>query len=202
MEKIHYSKFRSLSKTISKDFVRNKYLYLMALPVLAYYILFHYQPMYGAIIAFKDFSPAKGIIGSDWVGLDNFKSFFRSFYFVRVVRNTILISLYNLMFGFPCPIILALLINEIRSNKFKRTVQTISYLPHFISVMVVCGLIVDYTSSNGVINDIIAAFGGKRVSLLLKPELFRTIYIGTDGIRSSIWRPLWRSIRNSMKRQE
>ena len=104
----------------------------MMIPVIAYYVIFHYGPMYGAIIAFKDFTPVKGILGSDWVGLKHFEEFFGSYYFLRVLKNTVLISLYTLIFEFPAPIILALLINEVRRRYFKRVVQTITYMPYFI----------------------------------------------------------------------
>ncbi|AEE96864.1 ABC transporter permease [Mahella australiensis] len=175
---------------IAKDFVRNKYIYIMAIPVLAYYIIFQYGPMYGLMIAFKDFSPGKGIWGSPWVGFKHFESFFNGPYAWQLIRNTLLISIYSLLWGFPAPIILALLLNEVRNNTFKRTVQTITYLPHFISLVVVCGLIVDFTASDGVINDIIEMLGGQRTNFMMKPEWFRTIYIG-----SGIWQEIgWGSI--------
>lgn len=173
-----------------RDLKKYKHIYIMAIPVLAYYILFHYMPMYGAQIAFKDFSPGKGILGSTWVGFKHFLSFFSGIYFYRVLINTVLINFYSLLFGFPAPIILALLLNELRNNTYKRFVQTVSYLPHFISVMVICGMIIDYTSRDGVVNDIIAMLGGNRESLLLKPELFKMIYVSTD-----IWQQVgWGSI--------
>ncbi len=175
---------------IKTDIIRNKYIYIMALPVIAYYIIFHYMPMYGAIIAFKEFNPALGIIRSPWVGFKHFKSFFEGVYFWRLIRNTLLISIYSLVWGFPAPIILALLLNEVKNNYFKRTVQTISYLPHFISLVVVCGIIKDFTSTDGVINDIIELLGGERTNFLMKPEWFRPIYVG-----SGIWQEVgWGSI--------
>lgn len=174
-------------KFLMKDLKKYKYIYIMAIPVMVYYILFCYWPMYGAQIAFKDFSPGTGIWGSPWVGFRNFLDFFKGLYFFRVIRNTILINTYGLLFGFPASIILALLINELRSKLFKKAVQTISYLPHFISIMVICGMIIDFTTKNGLVNDIITAFGGSRSSLLLKPEFFRTIYISTDIWQSIGW---------------
>jgi putative aldouronate transport system permease protein len=175
---------------LGKDFSQNRFVYLMAVPVLLYYILFHYGPMYGASIAFKDFSPAKGILGSPWIGFEHFKSFFDSYYFFRIFRNTIVINLYVLIFGFPLPIILAILLNEIRTTGTKRFIQTVSYLPHFISIMVVAGMIIDFTSRQGVINDIIGFFGGERMSLLLDPKKFRPIYVISD-----IWQTMgWNSI--------
>ncbi|MFK7692042.1 ABC transporter permease [Paenibacillus sp. HJGM_3] len=172
------------------DIRKNKLLYVMLLPVLLFYVIFHYVPMYGAIIAFKDFSPRLGIWGSDWAGFEHFETFFTGAYFWRTIKNTILISLYELLFGFPAPIILALLLNEVRNSMFKRTVQTVTYLPHFISLVVICGIIKDFTVSDGVINDIIAFFGGERVTLLLEPEWFRTIYVS-----SGIWQHIgWGTI--------
>jgi len=146
--------------------------------------------MYGAIIAFKEFNPALGIMGSPWVGFKHFKSFFEGVYFWRLVRNTLLISVYSLIWGFPAPIILALLLNEVKNKYFKRTVQTVSYLPHFISLVVVCGIIKDFTSTDGVINDIIEFLGGERTNFLMIPEWFRPIYVG-----SGIWQEVgWGSI--------
>ena len=162
----------------------------MALPVLAYYIIFHYGPMYGVIIAFKNFSPGRGILGSSWVGFQWFKDFFSSYYFGRLLRNTVLINVLNLIFSFPAPIILALLLNELRHERFKKTVQTVSYLPHFISLVVICGMIHDFTARDGIINDIVEWFGGERKTMLLEPGLFRPIYIisgsGQNGGSDSI----------------
>lgn len=179
--------FIKILKFLLKDLKKYRYIYIMAIPVMVYYILFCYWPMYGAQIAFKDFSPGTGIWGSPWIGFKNFLDFFKGLYFFRVIRNTILINAFGLLFGFPASIILALLINELRSKLFKRAVQTISYLPHFISIMVICGMIIDFTTKNGLVNDIIVAFGGTRSSLLLKPEYFRTIYISTDIWQSIGW---------------
>lgn len=180
----------NLIQAIKKDFKKNKWLILMALPVVAWYILFHYVPMYGVIIAFKEFSPVKGILDSKWVGLRHFQDFFSSIYAWRVIRNTLLINFYQLVFGFPAPIILALLLNEIRSKHFKKMVQTVTYLPHFVSTVVICGMIIDFFARNGLINDIIAAFGGSRTIFLLQPEWFRTIYVSTG-----IWQGVgWGSI--------
>ena len=175
---------------IVQDLKKNHWIYFMALPVLAYYLIFHYWPMYGAIIAFKQFSPGRGIWGSPWVGFDHFERFISGVYFTRIVRNTIMLNGLNLLFGFPASILLALLLNELRSNIFKKVVQTVSYLPHFISIMVICGMIIDFTRSRGIINDIIAFFGGPRVSLMLWPENFRFIYV-----ISEIWQQVgWGSI--------
>jgi putative aldouronate transport system permease protein len=177
-------------KQFTRDFIMNKYLYLMMVPVLAYYAIFHYTPMFGAIIAFKDYTPIKGIMGSDWVGLTNFKEFFGSYYFWRILKNTVVISTYSLLFEFPAPILLALLINEVRNQIFKRVVQSITYMPYFISMIVICGMISDFTNSDGIINTLLMYFGYDGRAMLQKPELFRSIYI-----LSEIWQKIgWESI--------
>ncbi|WP_028550125.1 ABC transporter permease subunit [Paenibacillus sp. UNC451MF] len=187
---VPYAAKRNLAIEWLGDIRKNKLLYLMLIPVVLFFAIFHYVPMYGAIIAFKDYSPRLGIWGSPWVGLEHFQSFFGGLYFWRVLKNTILISLYELLFGFPAPIILALLLNEIRSSLFKRTVQTVTYMPHFISLVVVCGMIKEFTSSSGIVNDVIAYFGGERFSLLLEPEYFRTLFIS-----SGVWQHIgWGTI--------
>ncbi len=165
-----------------KDFKQHWVLYLMFLPVLAYYLTFCYAPMYGVIVAFQRFNPAKGIFASTWVGLKNFMEFFRSFYFWRLTGNTLIISFLDLLFAFPANILFALLLNEIGTKWFKRSVQTITYLPYFVSVVVVAGLLLDFTQKDGIINDLIVLLGGKRENLMMKPELFRTIYVA-----SNIW---------------
>lgn len=181
---------QSFRSRLVRDFVLNKYLYIMMLPVIAYYLVFHYAPMYGALIAFKDYSPMKGILGSDWVGLKHFHDFFGSYYFWRILKNTILISLYTLVFEFPAPIILALLINEVRKKKFKRVVQTITYMPYFISLVVICGIITDFTNADGLINRLFMFLGYDGQAMLQKPDLFRPIYV-----MSEIWQRIgWESI--------
>ncbi|MBT2291488.1 sugar ABC transporter permease [Paenibacillus albidus] len=180
----------SLIQAIKKDYKKNKWLILMVLPVVAWYILFHYVPMYGVIIAFKQFSPIKGIWDSNWVGLQHFYDFFNSISAWRVIRNTLLINFYQLIFAFPAPIILALLLNEIKSKYFKKTIQTVTYLPHFVSTVVICGMIIDFFAKSGLINDIIAYFGGSRTIFLVEEGWFRTIYVGTG-----IWQGVgWGSI--------
>ncbi|WP_245773134.1 ABC transporter permease [Paenibacillus catalpae] len=162
----------------------------MMLPVIAYYIIFHYVPMYGALIAFKEYSPMKGILGSDWVGLKHFHDFFSSYYFTRILKNTLVISLYSLIFEFPAPILLALLINEVQSKTFKKVAQTITYMPYFISLVVICGIITDFTNADGIINRLFMLFGYDGQAMLQKPELFRPIYI-----LSEIWQRIgWESI--------
>ena len=192
-ERIQVSKGLAFNRKITflkKQWYKSKYVYIMLIPVLAYFIIFCYVPMYGAIIAFKDFSPSKGVMGSTWVGFKHFTNFFHSYYFVRLLKNTLLINVYDVLFGFPSPIILALMLNEVRSKVYKRTVQTLSYLPHFISVVVAAGIILDFTSRTGVINKILLIFGIASIPFMTMPEWFRTIYVG-----SGIWQNLgWDSI--------
>ena len=130
-----------LGARIRRDWIRNRSLYIMVIPVLLFYILFHYKPMYGTIMAFMDYSPRLGFAGSEWVDFDNFIRFFRSPYCWQVIRNTLILSVYGIVICFPAPIILALLINEVKSQGYKKVVQTVTYLPHFISLVVVTGII-------------------------------------------------------------
>ncbi len=172
------------------DFSQNRSLYLLAIPVVVFYLLFHYLPMYGAVMAFQDYSPMQGLFGSEFVGLQNFFDFFDSYYFGRIVGNTLIISFLSLAFEFTTPIILALMINELRSQRFSSVVKTVSVFPHFISLVVVCGIVQDFTSMNGIINQIFVFFGYDGLSMLQKPELFRPIYI-----LSGIWQSIgWNSI--------
>lgn len=171
---------------IKKDLKRNWVLYLLILPVILYYILFMYKPMYGALIAFQNYRPAKGF-GETWVGFKHFIRFFENPYFGRLFRNTLLISLYNLIFGFPVPIALALLLNEIKSKKFKNVTQTLMYLPHFVSMVIVCGMLKQFCLSSGLFNDIIELFGGERTPLLQRVEAYRTIYVASDIWKSFGW---------------
>lgn len=181
---------KSFGVRLKEDIVRNRVLYIMVLPVLIYYILFAYLPMYGITIAFQDYDPALGYTGSPWVGLQNFKDFFKSVYFFRILKNTLHISLASIIFGFPAPIILALLINEVTSKKYMKTVQTITYLPHFISLVVVCGIIKSFTGTNGIITQIVSKFTNDSTSLLMKPKAFVPVYI-----ISEIWQGIgWGSI--------
>nr|WP_306813093.1 ABC transporter permease subunit [Paenibacillus soyae] len=170
-------------KQIKANLIKDRYLYLLLIPFLAWYIIFAYKPMYGLQIAFKDFSVYKGIAASPWVGLENFETFFRSPYFLRLLKNTLLLSLYQLLFAFPVPIILALLLNEIKNGIFKKTVQTFTYLPHFISVVVVAGIVTNFLApSNGIINILIEMMGGEKKYFLTDPDWFRTIFIGSMDI--------------------
>ena len=180
----------TFGQRLKKDWSRNKWKYILLLPVIVYLILFCYKPMYGVIIAFKDFRPHKGILGSDWVGFQHFMTFFQSRDFLRVLRNTFSISGLGILFGFPAPILLALLLNEVRCEPFKRVVQTITYLPHFVAMVIICGLIKSFCFSGGLFNSIIEFFGGVARPLLQEKELFYPILIGSD-----IWQGIgWGSI--------
>lgn len=180
----------TLKKKLVRDIKKNKYKYLIILPVIIYLILFCYKPMYGIVIAFQRFRPNLGIAGSKWVGLNNFKRFFSDPSFFRVLKNTFSISFLSIIFSFPMPIILALLLNEVKVSWFKRSVQTVTYMPHFISRVVMCGLVSSFCQTNGVFNDIIVFLGGERTNLLLNSKLFYPIYILSD-----IWQEVgWGSI--------
>lgn len=185
-----FSRLKNVIAYFKKDIKDNKVKYLMVLPVVVYFLIFAYKPMYGIVIAFKDFKPHLGIEASQWIGLDNFKRFFTDPSAVRIIGNTFRISLVSLVFGFPAPIILALLLNEIKNKHFKRLVQTFSYMPYFISLVVMCSLIRTFTQSDGLINDILVHFGVERANLLANKNLFIPIYV-----LSSIWQTVgWDSI--------
>ena len=173
---------RNVFVRLGENIRKNPLIYMIALPVILYYLIFHYGAMWGLVIAFQNYVPNKGIFGSKWVGLQNFQDFISSRSFPGIVINTLAINFYQLLLAFPAPIILALLLNEVRNIRFKKTVQTITYMPHFVSIMVLCGMIVDFTLTHGLINEIIVFFGGERSPLLTRPELFRGIFVG-----SGIW---------------
>jgi len=180
----------TFGQRLAADLKRNKELYLMVIPVIAFYIIFHYGPIYGAVIAFKTYAPAKGVLGSPWVGFKHFQDFFQSYYFWRLIRNTLTISVTSLVFGFPAPIILALMINELRSKYFSRTVQTITYMPHFVSMVVICGMIVQFTKDTGVVTTFLSFFGMAKETMLNDPNKFVPIYV-----TSGIWQEVgWGSI--------
>lgn len=185
------AKAANFNRRVVRDFRRNKMIYLMLSPVVLYYLIFQYGPMYGLQIAFKDYSPALGFLSSPWVGFEHFKEFFSSFFFWRLLRNTLLLSLYSLIFAFPAGIILALLLNEIRNSMFKRGVQTITYMPHFVSLVVIVGILFDFFARDGIINDILVfLFGIEPIAFMREAEWFRTLYISSD-----IWQNVgWSSI--------
>ncbi len=174
-------------KSCAIDFQRNKFKYLIVLPVVIWLIMFCYKPMYGIIIAFKDYRPGLDILKCKWVGFRYFEQFFKDPYFFRILRNTIVISAEALLFCFPLPIILALMLNEVKNKRFKVLVQTVTYMPHFISLVIICGLVKSYCQSNGVINDIIALFGGERRNLLMEDALFRPIYLISESWKEVGW---------------
>lgn len=183
----HLTKSRKQMKCI----LRNWDLYLLLIPVLAYFIIFHFAPMYGVQIAFRQFSFRKGITGSTWVGLKHFERFFSSFYFERLMINTLTISIYNLILGFPVPIILALLLNEVKNPHYKKTIQTITYAPHFLSTVVMVSIInALFSSSTGIVNNIAQALGGQRTDYITEPAYFKSLYV-----LSGIWQSMgWNSI--------
>jgi putative aldouronate transport system permease protein len=169
---------------------RDRYLLLIFAVPLIYYLVFHYGPMYGVLIAFKDYRVAKGIWASPWVGFKHFANFLSDGYFWKLVRNTVLLNLLSILFGFPAPVLLALLLNEVGSYRYKRFVQTVSYLPHFISTVVVCGMIVNALSTDGPMNALLASVGMKKIPFMIRPEWFRFIYVS-----SGIWQGVgWGSI--------
>ena len=172
---------------VHKDYRKNKWVIFMTLPVVLWYIIFAYIPMFGVSIGFFDYNVAKGLTGSAFVGLKHFREFLTGYYAWRVIRNTLLISFYNLVWGFPIPILLAVMINELRCSRYKKIVQSLTYLPHFISVVVVCGMIVNFVSLSGLVNDIMQLLGLERVNFLMYPKYFRRIYVGTEIWQSAGW---------------
>ena len=165
---------------IKKDFVKNWPLLLMVAPALAFYIIFHYIPMGGLLMAFENYKPNLGLLGSKFVGMKNFVDFFSSVYCWRVIRNTLILSLLQIGIEFPFTICFAILLNEIGSAKYKSTVQTLSYMPYFISLVVVAGIIIDFCQTNGVLTVLVQAVTGKSDNLLSNASNWRPIYILSD----------------------
>ena len=176
---------------LKRGIKKNKQLYWMFIPVLLYFLIFQYGSIYGIIISFMDYRPAKGFLNSNWVGLKHFIRFFQDPYFGRLMKNTLTLSISSLVFGMPAAILFALLLNEIRNAKFKRVVQTISYLPHFISLVVICGMIREFVKADGIITTLLSAIGlVEAKNLLMKPEYYAPIHV-----ISHIWQSLgWDSI--------
>ena len=181
------SEKNSYLRRLRKNIFQYYELYLLILPVVAYFIIFCYYPMYGAQIAFRNYKPRLGILGSEWVGLKNFISYFESFYFWRLIRNTVLLNVYGIIFHFPLPIILALMINELHNRRYKRVVQTVTYLPHFVSLVVICALLSDMLSIDGWFNDFIEMLGGTRHSFLIDPGCYRTIHVSSNIYQQIVW---------------
>lgn len=182
---------RKKSSATVRRIKKNWDLYLLILPVMAFFLIFEYVPMYGVQIAFKDFIATKGIMGSPWVGFKHFERFFESYYFWRLLKNTLGIGVYQLLVGFPVPIALALLINELRSKRISRFVQTVTYAPHFLSTVVMVGMIFIFLSpQTGIVNELITWFRGAPIDFLTEPAWFKSIYVG-----SGVWQQMgWSSI--------
>lgn len=180
------SGFQKKLSTVSSNWE----LYVMIIPVILFYAIFCYWPMYGALIAFQNYKPFLGMSGSEWVGFGNFQQFLSSPYFFEKMKNTLTISVSTLLFSFPTPIILALLINEVRNKKFAKTVQTITYMPHFISIVIVCSMVRMFVGEGGLINQMLQVFGYDGMDMLSKPHMFVPIYV-----ISGIWQEIgWNSI--------
>ena len=167
---------------LKRDFRMNKGLYFLILPVVVYLIIFNYVPMAGIILGFERFTPKNGVYMSEWVGLKHFVTFFSSVFFIRVLKNTMILSLYAVIFGFPAPIIFALLLNELDNEYYKKVIQVVSYMPNFISTVVISGIIIDFVASDGVITGKLVNVGflKEAKNLLSVPEYFRTIMVLTD----------------------
>lgn len=165
-------------QTIKKDWIHNWSVYLLALPILIYFIIWNYLPMVGIVLAFEDYSARGGFVFSEWIGLKNFVDFFQSYYLWRLLRNTIVLSILDLCINFPAPIILALLMNELQNELFKKVIQTISYMPHFVSTVVICGIIVDFMSYNGAVTMMLVKLGiAENKDLMSVKAAFRPVYI-------------------------
>jgi len=178
----------SYFKKLRIDVLKEWDLYLLLIPGIIFILIFKYAPMYGITIAFKDFNIFKGLAESPWVGWENFERLFHSREFARVFRNTLIISLYKIVFLFPLPIILAILMNEMKNMIFKRGIQTVVYLPHFLSWVIVGGLFIDLLSTNGgIVNRIIVALGGNQVSFFMDNSVFRSVLITSAGWKEVGW---------------
>ena len=171
-----------------KKLLRYRFYYLLALPGLIYLLVFKYTPMFGLVIAFKDYDPYSGVAGifsAPWVGLANFEKFFDSYYFGRIMSNTLIISLLKLLIGFPAPILFALMLNEVQGRRFKKVVQTISYIPHFISWVIVAALLQTLlTTDNGLVNVMLNRLGLRSISFMTSPKYFRSILVISDVWKS------------------
>lgn len=190
---INLKKKPGLGQRFVDEMKRNYVLYLMAIPIILYFVLFCYLPMFGLLISFQDFNIIKGVFNSPWTGMYGFAHFYKFFtgnMFWPVMKNTILISFYEILFSFPAPIIFALMLNEIKNLKYKKIIQTVTYLPHFISVVVICSMIIRFFQHDGIITSLITLLGGERKDYIIDADAFRTIYVGTG-----IWQGIgWGSI--------
>lgn len=175
-------------KNKRKKFFGSWQLYVLILPAFVYFIVFHYGPMYGVQIAFKNYMPSLGIWGSPWVGFDHFTRFFNSYYFWDLIKNTVGISVYSMVVGFPLPIILALVLNEVKDGAFKKTIQTVTYAPHFISTVVIVGMIIAFLSpSTGIINNALQAMGLQSKAFMEDPSWFKSVYVLSGVWQSTGW---------------
>ena len=174
-------------KSRVKSIMENYELYLFLLPAIIYFIVFQYIPMYGVLIAFKDFTPSLGILGSPWVGFEHFERFFHSYQFWDLIKNSLGLSIFQLIIGFPMPIIIALLLNQMIHEKYKRFVQTVIYAPHFISIVVLAGMMFVFFSDKGLINSVVTLFGGKAVTFMSEPSWFKPLYIGSGVWQETGW---------------
>ena len=173
---------------VIRKMIAYRWLYLLALPGIIYFILFRYIPMGGLVIAFKRYSPALGIMNSPWVGFKNFTDFFVNPAFFQLFRNTFMLAIYNLAFFFPLPIVLALMLNSVKSSVYKRIVQTITYLPHFMSWVIIASIThVMFTTEGGLVNELIKSSGGKDISFLTDAKFFRALIIGQAIWRETGW---------------
>lgn len=166
---------------------RDWQLYLFVLLPVAYYIVFHYMPIYGIQIAFKNYKLAVGIEGSPWIGLENFSKFFSSYSSWRLITNTLLLNLYGLLVDFPIPIFIALMLNRISSERYKKFTQTVIYIPHFISTVVMAGMLYIMLDTSGVINTMITKLGGPPIAFMAEAKWFRTVYIASGEWQSAGW---------------
>lgn len=187
MEKIKAREQKSFKLRLIRDIKKHKWVWIMAFPIVLYYIIFCYIPLGGVVIAFMDYRPGKGILESDWAGLKHFISFLTGPYSGRVISNTVIINVMHLIFGFPAPIILAILINEVKSRKFKRVFQTISYMPYFIPTVVICGMLLMFTRTTGVFSEVLSWFGVAKDNWLMRPELFKPILVASDIYQGIGW---------------
>lgn len=174
-------------RSVAASLRKYGWLYILLFPSLMYFTLFHFLPYYGLTIAFKDFSPFRGIADSPWVGLKHFRLLWENPDFFRLLRNTVLISLYKLVFGFPIPIVFALMLNEVRLIAFKRTVQTVTYFPHFLSWVVYGGIIVAFLTPSGVINAVLKSLEIEPINFLIDHQYFRSIIVITNTMKEFGW---------------
>lgn len=173
-----------------KAFRKNWELYVLLTPVIVYFLVFHYFPLYGLQIAFKDFIATKGVTGSPWVGFKHFERFFDSYYFWRLIKNTVGIGFFTLVVSFPVPIILALCLNEVKSLRYKKFVQTVIYAPHFLSTVVVVGMLLLFLKTDGLVNQVTGIFGIAPIDFITEPAFFKSLYVFSD-----VWQTMgWSSI--------